>query len=90
MDKASMSYLFPSQDIKQNVLLSSYLDNWWHHDLFSIILYSNGQQVEKEGRTEIQKIEYLKNKKSFLDEMKSIFHSFWSAIIWWKNKNLMK
>ena len=28
MDKVSLSYLFPSQDIKQNVLLlSSYLDN---------------------------------------------------------------
>ena len=31
---------FPSQDIKQNVL-SSYLDNRWHH--------------KKEGRMEIQK-----------------------------------
>ena len=31
---------------------------------------------EKEGRTEIQKFEYLKNEKSFLDEIKSIFHSF--------------
>ena len=31
---------FPSHDIKQNVLLSSYLDNWWRHkpyDLFLII-----------------------------------------------------
>ena len=35
------------------------------------------EQVEKKGRTEIQKIEYLKNKESFLDEIKSIFHSFW-------------
>ena len=24
---------FPSQDGKQNVLLSSYLDSWWHHKL---------------------------------------------------------
>ena len=31
MEKVSMSYFFPSQDIKQNVLLSSYLD------LFSLI-----------------------------------------------------
>ena len=29
-------------------------------------------------------------RKRFLDEIKSIFHSFWRAIIWWKNKNLMK
>ena len=45
-------------------------------DLSSIILQSNDRQVEKEGRTEIQKIEYLENEKSFLDEIKRIFHSF--------------
>ena len=28
IDKVSMSYLFPSQDIKQNMLFSSYLHNW--------------------------------------------------------------
>ena len=32
--------------------------------------------MENERRTEIQKIEYLENKKGFLDEIKSIFHSF--------------
>ena len=31
---------------------------------------------EKEGKTEIQKFECLENKKSFLDEIKNIFHSF--------------
>ena len=31
---------------------------------------------EKEGKTEIQKFEYLDNEKSFLDEIKNIFHSF--------------
>ena len=31
---------------------------------------------EKEGKTEIQKFEYLENEKSFLDEIKSIFHNF--------------
>ena len=30
---------------------------------------------------EIQKFEYLENEKSFLDEIKNIFHSFWRAII---------
>ena len=43
----------------------------------------------KEGK-KLQKLEYLQNKKSFLDEMKNIFHSFWRTIIWWKNKNLIK
>ena len=33
-------------------------------------------QGEKEGMTKIQKSEYLKNEKSFLDEIKSISHSF--------------
>ena len=42
---------------------------------------------EKEGRREIGKFEYLENKKSFLDEIKSIFHSFQRSIIWCKNKN---
>ena len=36
---------------------------------------------KKEGKTEKQKSEYLNNKKSFLDEIKSIFHNCLSAII---------
>ena len=36
-----------------------------------------GKEEEK-----LQKFEYLKNKKSFLDEIKNIFHSFWRAITW--------
>ena len=36
---------------------------------------------KKEGKTKIQKCEYLENEKSFLDELKNIFHSFWKAII---------
>ena len=31
---------------------------------------------KKEGKMNIQKFEYLENKKSFLDEIKNIFHSF--------------
>ena len=42
------------------------------------------------GREKIQKFEYLENKKSFLDEIKKNFHSFWRAIIYWRNKNLIK
>ena len=32
-------------------------------------------RCDKEGK-KLQKFEYLKNKKSFLDEIKNIFHSF--------------
>ena len=31
---------------------------------------------EKEGKTEMLKSEYLENEKSFLDEIKNIFHNF--------------
>ena len=31
---------------------------------------------EKKVKTEIQIFEYLENEKSFLDEIKNIFHSF--------------
>ena len=31
---------------------------------------------KKEGKTKIQKFEYLENEKNFFDEMKIIFHSF--------------
>ena len=31
---------------------------------------------KKERKTKIQKFEYLKKEKSFLDEIQSIFHSF--------------
>ena len=44
-----------------------------------------GKEVEK-----MQKSEYLEKEKSFLDEMKNFFHSFWKAIIWWKNKKFIK
>ena len=31
---------------------------------------------KKKGKMELRKFEYLKKKKSFLDEIKNIFHSF--------------
>ena len=43
-------------------------------------------KCEKEEE-KLQKIEYLENEKSFLGEIKNIFHSFWRAIISWKIKN---
>ena len=37
---------------------------------------------KREEKTKIQKCEYLKNEKSFLEEIKSIFHNYLRAIIW--------
>ena len=31
---------------------------------------------KKEGKTKIQKYEYLENKERFFDEIKNVFHSF--------------
>ena len=38
MDKFQCHTFCPSKDIKQSVLLSSYLDNWWRHELFEFLL----------------------------------------------------
>ena len=56
--------------------------NLWHK-LFHFHLSFWIWEVWK-GRKKLQKFEYLENEKSFLDEIKNIFHSFWRAIIWWK------
>ena len=37
IDKVQYHFFFPSQDIKQNVLLSHYLNNWWRHKLEEFI-----------------------------------------------------
>ena len=62
------------------------------HDILnysiSICLFES-RKCWKEGE-KLQKFEYLENEKIFLDEIKNIFHSFWRAIIWWKNKKLIK
>ena len=50
--------------------------------------FESGKCEEEEEK--LQKFEYLENKNSFLDEIKNIFHTFWRAIIWCKNKNLIK
>ena len=65
-----MSYLFSFSGYQTKCVLNVFLFRQL------IILQSNGRQVEKEGKVEIQKIEYLEKEKSFLDQMKSIFHSF--------------
>ena len=62
------------------------------HDIInhsnSTCSFESGKCGKEEEKS--QKFEYLKNKKSFLDEVKNIFHSFWRPIFWWKNKKLIK
>ena len=59
---------FPSQDIKQNVLLSTCLDNWWCHklkNLSSIILKSNGRQGKKRGRRKYKNFNISRTERAF-------------------------
>ena len=63
--------------------------NSWYHKLYQFLCPFDFGKCGKEGK-KIQKCEYLENEKSFLDEIENIFHSFWMAIIWWKNENLIK
>ena len=59
--------------------------NSWHHKLFHLHSRKCGREEKK-----LQKLKYLDNEKSFFNEIKNIFYSFWRAVIWWKNKNLIK
>ena len=54
----------------------------------SICPFESGKSGKEEEKR--QKFGYLENEKSFLDEIKSIFHSFWRAFVWCKNKNLIR
>ena len=72
MDKVTMSYLFSFSRCQAKYVLSSYL-------VYGVIFDQPLKQWltwGKEGKTEIQKSEYLENEKSFLDDIKNIFHSF--------------
>ena len=61
------------------------------HDIINYSISICPLESVKCGKEE-QKLqfEYLKNEKSFLDEIKNIFHSFSRAITLWKNKNSIK
>ena len=60
------------------------------HDIINYSTSIGSFESGKSGKGEenLQKFEYLENEKSFWDE--NFFQSFWRAIIYWKNKNLIK
>ena len=89
-------YLTMFDDIKlffcysKNYICKFMQANSWHQKLFHFHLSFWVWKAWK-VREKRQKCEYLENEKSLLeDEIKNIFHRFWRAIIWWKNKNLIK
>ena len=49
MNKVSFSYLFPFSRYQiKNVFLGSYLDNWWHHELY--LQSSSNAMIDREKR----------------------------------------
>ena len=90
-------YLTKSDDIIQSsfwFIPKITSTNLWKpiHDIInystSIFPFESGK-CGKEGE-KWQNFEYLDYEKSFLDEIKNIFHSFLEATIRWKNKKLIK
>ena len=61
----------------------------WHLNCSTFICPFVSGKCGMEGK-KLQKLGYLENEKSFLDEIKNTFHSFGRAIIWWKNEKLIK
>ena len=93
LDKVSVSYLFsfsryPAKCVIE-FLFRQLMTFWTLRFIFDHPV-KQWPTCRKRGKDRNTKIEYLENEKSFLDEIKSIFHSFWRPIIWWKNKSLMK
>ena len=62
--------------------------------IYDIINYSTSICPFESGKCGKEEENYKNmnfcNLKSFLDEIKNIFHNFRRAIIWWKNKDLVK
>ena len=59
----------------------------WSHE-FHDQTYLSNHAVFSTWSTARRKFKYLENEKSFQDEIKSIFHHFWRAIIEANKKNL--
>ena len=77
VDKSQCYIFFPSRDIKQNVLLSSYLHNCWRHKIyFPSSSKPKTDREKKRGRRKYKNLNNIGNEKSFLDEIKSIFRNY--------------
>ena len=89
MDKLSMSYLFFFSRYQTKCVIKFLFRQFMMSQILRFIFNHPVKQWltgRKKGKMGIQKCEYLENEKSFLDEIKSIFQSFWRTIIWWKKK----
>ena len=79
MDKVSMSHLISFSIYQTKCVIKFLFRQLMTSKIFRFFLDQPLKQWltgKKEGKTKIQKFKYLKNEKSFLDEIKNIFHSF--------------
>ena len=74
MDKVSVSHLISFSKYRTKCVIQFFLRQLVTSQTFKIFLEATAKAVE--GKTKIQNCEYLKNGKSFLDEIKNVFHSF--------------
>ena len=85
MDKVSISKLISFSRYQIKCVIKSFFRQVMASQALRLFLNQPLKQSltgKKEVKTNIQKFDYIENKKSFLDEIKDIFHSFQRAIIW--------
>ena len=92
LTKFQCHIFFPSGDIKQKVLLSSYLDKV---DVIKFTIYLESSSKPMADREKLRRSRKSKNEnvKGFLHEIKSIFHNYLKAHshVWsnfWQLKSL--
>ena len=79
MDKVSVSHLISFSRYQKKCVIKFLLRQLMASQTLEFFLDQHLKQwltEENKGEIKIQKSEYLENKKSFLDEIKSTFHSF--------------
>ena len=79
MDKVSVSHLISFSRYQTKCVIKFLLRQLMASQTLGFFLDQPLKQwltEENKGEIKIQKSEYLENKKSFLDEIKSTFHSF--------------
>ena len=87
-DKVPMSYLFYFSRYQTKYVIK-FLFRQLMTSLTLRFIFNHPLEQWPRGEWEVvrnTKFEYLENKKSFLDEIKSIFQNYLRVIIWWKNE----
>ena len=79
MDKVSISHLISFSRYQIKCVIKSFFRQVMTSQTLTFFLNQPLKQSltgKKEVKTNIQKFEYIENRKSFLEEIKNIFHSF--------------